>query len=412
MILSSLLFVSLVIRVLLFPLQGYKIDSDDFTYWFNHAATGGIRTFYDTVGFADYPPFNVYIFWFFGSIAKAFSASGINLNIVKLTPNLFDLGTALLIFFYVRKQTTFIPALAATALYTFNPAVIFNTAVWGQYDAIYTFFLITSLILAVKSKPELSAVTFAIGILTKPQAIALLPLIVFLIFKKNGAKRLLTSVGAFAGTVFLVILPFQWSNPVTFLSNLYFTGFNYYHYTSINAFNLWGLVGMWVPDNYFSILGWAMFGALAFFVLYTLYKRFKVSVSTEYLAVFAAFMLFFGFFMLPTRIHERYLFPAISVLALLFPLMQKARPLYLALTGTLLVNQGYVLYKLNQYYPNSPNLTGDPVVWVTSVVNLVMFFYALIVMWGELKSKTQLNINQPVKAQAEDEEKADATKIL
>ena len=84
----------------------------------------------------------MYIFWFFGSLANATSKIGINaVNIVKLTPNLFDLGTALLIYVFVRKQSSFKLAIAATALYAFNPAVIFNAAVWGQYDAIYTFFL-------------------------------------------------------------------------------------------------------------------------------------------------------------------------------------------------------------------------------------------------------------------------------
>ena len=36
-------------------------------------------------------------------------------------------------------------AFLAAALYAFNPAVIFNAAVWGQFDAIYTFFLVLSL---------------------------------------------------------------------------------------------------------------------------------------------------------------------------------------------------------------------------------------------------------------------------
>ena len=56
--------------------------------------------------------------------------------------------------------------------------------------------------LALKSKPKLSAVVFAIAILTKPQGIALAPLLIYLIFRKNGIKNLLISVGAFAATVF------------------------------------------------------------------------------------------------------------------------------------------------------------------------------------------------------------------
>ena len=136
------------------------------------------------------------------------------------------------------------------------------------------------------------------------------------------------------------------------------------------------MFGLWVPDGYLFIVGWALFGAVAAFTLYVLHKRFKV--SGDMIAIFAAFMLFFAFFMLPTRIHERYMFPAISMLALMFPLLKKARLLYVVLTATLLVNQAYVLYWLNVSYPNAvPNLTGDPVVLAVSVINLIMLLYAL-----------------------------------
>ncbi len=375
------LAVSLLVRVLLFPLKGYSIDTNDFISWFGTAASQGIRPFYSVVTFADYPPFNVYIFWFFGSIANA---TGIGIaNIVKWVPNIFDLATAGLIFYFVRKQSTSKLAFTSTALYAFNPAVIFNTAIWGQYDAIYTFFLVVSLMLALKSKPKLSAATFALAILTKPQGIALAPLLIYLIFRKNGIKNLLISVGVFASTVFVVILPFEWSNPVTFLSKIYFGAYNGYQYTSINAFNLWGIFGLWQPDGGLNILGWVMFGVFAVFAVYVLHKRFNV--SDEWLAVFVAFMLFFAFFMLPTRIHERYLFPAISVLALIFPFIKKARPLYVVLTGTLLVNQAYVLSFLNSANPFIPS--GDLVVLAVSIINLVMFLYGSVLLWDELKGR-------------------------
>jgi len=390
--LALVLAVSFVVRVLLFPQQGYPIDTNCFISWLNTASSQGIRQFYEVAGFADYPPFNVYLFWFFGSLANGL---GITIeNIIKWVPNLFDLATATLIYFFVRSQANLKIALLATALYAFNPAVIFNAAVWGQFDAVYTFFLIFSLLLALKNKPELSAVSFALGILTKPQGIALAPLLILLIFKKNGLKRLLYSVAAFAATVFVVILPFQWpnNNPVTFLSDIYFGAYSGYAYTSINAFNLWGMFGMWIPDGSLYLVGWGLFGAAAAFTLYVFHKRYNI--SGDYLAIFAAFMLFFSFFMLPTRIHERYMFPAMATLALIFPLLKRTRLLYVVLTGTLFVNEAYVLYWLNLYYPYAPNLTGDPVVIAVSVINLLMLAYASILMWFELQGRGWLKPEQ------------------
>ena len=290
--------------------------------------------------------------------------------------------------------------MTATALYTFNPAVIYDAAVWGQFDAIYTFFLVLSLMLALRGKPKLSAATFALGILTKPQGIALLPLVAFLIYKKNGLKQLLLSIITFAATVFVVIVPFNWGgSPISFLTNIYFVAYKGYAYTSINAFNLWGLIsGMWVPDGSLYIVGWVLFGVFAVFTLYLLNKRFKT--SDEFMAIYAAFMLLFAFFMLPTRIHERYLFPAMSAMALMVPFIKRARAIYGVLTVTFLVNEAYVLYKLNLAYPGAPNLTGDPVVLVVSAINLLMLFYASIVMWDErtwLKSEPAPSPSQPLR---------------
>jgi Gpi18-like mannosyltransferase len=391
--LAALLFMAFMVRFAFFSNQGYEeVDTRDFMAWFQTAADYGPRTFY-TRTWCDYPPFNIYFFWVFGLLAKSLSLFGTSLftYVMKLPSNLFDMATAFLIFAFVRKRLDFKMALLATALYAFNPAVIFNAAVWGQFDAIYTFFLVLSLMLALASKPELSAVTFTLGILTKPQGIALAPLIAFLILKKYRLqwRRLLTSLIAVAATVFVVIIPFEWSNPVTFLANIYFGAYGGYAYTSVNAFNLWAIGGLWILETpVLFAIGWILFGALAAFVLYVLYKRF--GASGELLVLFSAFILFFGFFMLPTRIHERYLFPALSVLALMFPFLKKTRLIYGVLSATCLVNQAYVLHFLNN---NQFIQSGDPVALTVTLINLMAFLYVLVLMWDELKGRSWFRIS-------------------
>jgi len=390
--LAILLLAAFAVRLLLFPLQGYANDMGTFSYWFNTAASQGIRPFYtyvlENVGWVDYPPFNVYIFYAFGSLGRVFSSVDMSF-FVKLAPTLFDVATSGVIYLFLRKYLSQKQTLIATVLYAFNPAIIYNVAVWGQFDAIYTFFLLISMLLALKRKPEMSAVVFGIALLTKPQGIALLPLIAVLIFKKDGIKRLLTSIVAFVATIFIVILPFEWSNPVTFLSDIYFGAYGGYEFTSINAFNIWGLYGLWIADGALNIVGWVLFAAFAGFAMFVLHRRYHV--SGDNLAIYAGFMLLFAFFMLPTRIHERYLFPVIVMLVLLVPFVKKARLLYVALTGTLLVNQAYVLYWLNEYIRRglnySPNLSGDPVVLAVSATNLILFLYASALLWAELKGR-------------------------
>jgi Gpi18-like mannosyltransferase len=378
----------LIIRILLSPIQGYTIDLSTFTSWFQNVAENGIHSLYDT--WCDYPPFNAYIFWVFGSLAKYLSLFGTSalIYVLKLPANIFDVATSTLIYLFLRKRTDFKKSLFATSLYLFNPATIFNTSIWGQYDAIYTFFLVLSLIFVLESKPRLSAAIYAIALLTKPQSIALAPLIFYLIIKKYGLEKFITSIFALAATILIVIIPFKWDNPVTFLFNIYLAGYSGYQYTTINAFNIWAFIGFWESDTQsfiylnFFIIGWILLACSAMFAIFVLHKRFKT--SGEVLILFVGFFLLFSFFMLPTRIHERYLFPAISILTMMFPFSEKMRPILYILSFTYLMNQAYVMYFLNtnQFIPN-----GDPFALTLSLINSIMFIYVFTMAWREFRIK-------------------------
>jgi Gpi18-like mannosyltransferase len=403
-----------MVRFAFFWHQGFeKTDTTDFRIWFQTAADYGPSSFYNRT-WSDYPPLNIYFFWLFGSLAKSLSLLGSSLftYVMKLPPNLFDMATAFLIFVFVRKRLDFKLALLATSLYAFNPAVVFNAAVWGQFDAIYTFFLVLSLYLVFESKPKLAVVAFMLAILTKPQSIALAPLFVFLIFRKYDWKGLVDSIKAKAGkaayaassayhswkdflvtllvavaTVFAVITPFEWSNPVDFLGKIYFGAYSTYAFTTINAFNVWAFGGMWQPDTQFTFfLGWTMFGLLAVLAVYLVHK--SHGASPELPVLFAAFVLFFGFFMLPTRIHERYLFPAMAVLALMFPFLKKMRPMYVVLTATCIINEAYVLGFLNA---GTFIQLADPVTFTVSLINSLALLYVLMLMRSELSGKPWLS---------------------
>jgi Gpi18-like mannosyltransferase len=378
--LTLLILLSFTLRVLLFSVQGCEIDLKVFSYWFKNAADYGPRNFYD-VGWCDYPPFNVYIFWIFGSVAKQLSLFGTDsiVYVLKMPSTLADMGVIFLIFVFLRRRLDLKSSVILTSLYAFNPATIFNSAVWGQFDAIYTFFLLLSLVLLLDfGSPELSAISYTVGVLTKPQSIALAPLVFFMIIKMHGGRKLLISLLFSALTALLVVLTFRWDNPVDFLKNVYLRGYSYYSFTSINAFNFWALFGLWKPDTgplpflNLNVIGWIMFGVLAIFLLNSLNRRFDRSQEPRILL--CAFLLFFGFFMLPTRIHERYLFPAFSVLVLLLPFISETRWIYGVLTFTFLFNQAYVMDFLNRETP-IPDL--DPFVYAISIINTVVFFYSI-----------------------------------
>lgn len=369
------LAVSLLVRLLLFRYHGYYIDENSFKAWYNTAAEKGLHNFYDST-WSDYPPFNIYIFWIFGKLAHALGPGSLYL-LIKLPQNLFDLATAYLIFRFVRQRYSFLFALGAMAVYALNPATIFDSAVWGQMDSIYAFFMVASLYALMRSKYELSGGLLSIAVLTKPQSVVLLPVVAYVILTKGGWKRSVSSAAVFLALVFLIIAPFHWNNPVTFLIDRY-TGYNLYPYNSLNAYNFWALLGFWKPDTVPHLgLSYQHWGIVAFvifaaFVMWQLHRK-----PGGRAPVFAAFLLMFGFFMLMTRMHERYLFPVLALLALSFS--PRHPPwLYVGLTGTFFANLVYVMSVLNanSFIPN-----GHWSLYVLSPINAILFFYAIWSFW-------------------------------
>jgi len=375
------LAVSLLIRLLLFRYHGYYIDENSFKAWYNTAAEKGLYHFYDST-WSDYPPFNIYIFWIFGKLAHAIGPGSLDV-LIKLPQNLFDLATAYLIFRFVRQRYSFLFALGAMAVYALNPATIFDLAVWGQFDSVYTFFMVASLYAVLRSKYELSGGLFALAILTKPQSVVLLPVLAYLMLRNGGWKRAVSSAVVFFILLFLVILPFHWHNPITFLIDRY-TGYNLYPYNSLNAYNFWAYIGFWKPDNVahlgLSYQTWSIIPLVIFagFVMWQLHRK-----PGGRAAVFATFLLMLGFFMLMTRMHERYLFPVFALLAMSFS--PRHPPwLYVGLTGTFFANLVYVMSVLNA---NSFIPDGHWSIYVLSSINAILFFYAIWSFWRMQRTK-------------------------
>jgi hypothetical protein len=137
--------------------------------------------------------------------------------------------------------------------------------------------------------------------------------------------------------------------------------------TSLNAFNPWGLlVGFKVPDDPYVGYGTALllFGIVG--ALLGLRRRPRLAVV---LGVGAALVL--AFYFLPTRVHERYLYPAIVLLAPFAPAGRAALVAYVALSAGF---AGTLLYALLDTTPFSLAepwagwIQSDPGVWAIGVV--------------------------------------------
>ena len=301
-----------------------------------------------------YLPGYLYVLWGIGGLHQAL-LPGISDNtysiILKIPANLFDFATAILIFKILEKRVSAHLAIIAPAIYLFNPAIFYNSAVWGQIDGVFTFFLLAAVYFLLGRKPELSAILIAVAFLVKPQAVALLPIFALALVLRTEPRRVLLSAALAIGVLFLLPLPFFWRDPVFGLISLTRGLSDDFPFTSLNAFNLWWIIGGWPQGDGATWLGLSrqMWGFLLWLVAQVAIGAWLFKRRTDDWSIFwAASLALFAFFILPTRIHELYLFPFFSFFLVSAMLSRQRIPLlilYLFLS---------VLHFLNLYFVNQP----------------------------------------------------------
>ncbi len=389
----SLILISLIIRIYLSQFEGYGSDIWYFKIWSRAAYYNEFQDFYSSV-WSDYPPFYIYILWFVGFIYKFFFSSfDINTTVftilIKSPANIIDIITSFLIFIIIKKYAKFRTAFLVMLSYLFNPAIIYNSAIWGQVDSINTIFILLTLFFIVSRRLELAGISMAVAILTKPQSLLILPLFIILTIKILRVKILpvktqiskLAKISMLSSGVFVTLaLPFyirslKITDVLVKIIRPYTTGYNEYSYTSLNAFNLWAFPGFWKSDDIpflflnYRLWSYILFGILFIYVLYV-----TVKTRDTRIIYFAAAVLFFGFFMLFTRVHERYLFPMFAPLAVMMYMDRRLVFIYGTMTFTFLFNLYFVLHSS---HTGQSIQYGDPYVFVTSAINLGMLMYAI-----------------------------------
>ena len=292
-ILTTILVLGLVLRVFIaavyLPLSGLANDVGSFNAWGQRLASVGPAEFYEPGYFADYPPGYLYVLWVLGEIGAALAPiAGVNVTggLVKVPGILADIGVAWLLFAMVRRwggelieRASFRisperAGLAAAAIYLFNPGTVFDSAVWGQIDAVGTLVLLGTIYVLARGWTEAAAAGAVVAMLIKFQFAFLIPVVAVVGLKRHlfgrssdpehdeqrNGLRVVTSLAAGVATLALLLVPFRmtlWApatagsgaegclgflpagDPSTSLIGKLCEAANTYTGFSINAFNLW-----------------------------------------------------------------------------------------------------------------------------------------------------------------------------
>ena len=301
---------------------GYPFDVVTFQRWAARMAAGGPASFYDPALFADYPPGLLYLLWPLGALP-----GGPPPEIVRAIGIPFDLAIAVVAFAVVRRLRGDRAGLVAAAAYGLDPAPALAGPYWGQVDAVAVLPLILSLVAAAAGRSALAGALGAVAALVKPQlAVGLATL--FVAWATRAVRRgergsLARLVGGAAATALVIALPFGLT--VEKIAAIVRDATSTHPFSSLFAFNVWALVtGFAVPDDT-TILGlparvWGLgLVAIAFALVWARTAALAASGRGPFpdeLALLLAMttLATLVLYELPTRIHERYLLPAVALL--------------------------------------------------------------------------------------------------
>ena len=365
--LGVLLMGALLLRVALAGMiRGYGVDMGCFSAWAGKMASGGPGNFYEEGYFCDYPPGYMLVLGLLGWIANLF---GISLGtpsgelLLKTVPIFCDLLLALLLYYATDRIVGKKPALGMAALIALSPAFVIAGACWGQIDSVLCVLLTVILLLARMGNWQSAIPVFALAVLAKPQAGLLAPLGVFALVRdmiENKQARKHAGVGLLLGAAVTaaIALPFSGNQDSPFwLVDKYMETLSSYAYATLSTGNLMFLLGgNWTPNAQliFGPVTYGMLGAalmaLSFAFGIVVYLRGK-GRKRLMLASSVTLQLIF---VLGTKMHERYILPALMLLLLAYLETGDIRLLISALIATAAsaVNIGAVLAFEHLIAPN------------------------------------------------------------
>lgn len=271
---------------------------------------------------------------------------------IKLPALLFDLAGAALLFAWLRHRLRRGGALIVAGIYLFLPAVIYDSACWGQVDAVHSFLMVLCLVCVISGASFLTGLVIVVALLTKFQSIMIMPVVAAALIRRwheaftatpdgpaagrstGGARVARSFVLILAGAAVAaaaILIPFALAGAADDALGTYAKATEKYHWVSVCAFNPWWLLNpepamprwyyVFTPDDGEPFLGPITaknvgFAALAAFSLWVMWMVYRRGWAYEPVVAGAATMAM-GFFILPTEIHERYGFPAMILAACL-----------------------------------------------------------------------------------------------
>lgn len=392
--LGSILIVGLIVRLLMaYSYYGFILDMNLFKDWGPQVLDKGLSSVYNSETFIDYPPGYLCILGGLEKLVRLFGLQDVHdqmqglVNMIYKTPAcLCDLAAGYFIYKTARERLPRNLSLLLTGAYIFNPSILINSAAWGQVDSVYTLAVIMMLYFITKKKLPAAYFACVIGVLIKPQMMFFGPILIWAIIEQvfledfNWRKFWINlSTGlASIGCAFLFMIPFGIKNTI----GQYTETLTQYPYSTVNAFNFWGVFGRNWQSQENTLFGlptttWGtMFLIICVLFSMVLCYQMRKDKSKYYFAAGCMMTMIYTF---SVRMHERYMFPALVLLLMAYA-VKPIKQLFYAygiLSVVHFLNVGFV-YMIN---PNNEGYTGpkQPEVVIISILMVLACIYLIYI---------------------------------
>jgi len=381
---KKLVLIGLAIRIGLSLISGYHPDIRNHVDWGKKLWQYGPQDFYENifwgVSWPNQPLGSIYLFGFISKVQEILFGFLTYLNksigifpsfimpylekklpfiLVKLPFILAEVGIGYLVYKIIFKLVDDKNAAwFGAGLILFNPALIYNSAVWGQTDALINLLALIGIWSAWRKKYLLAFLAFLGSLYFKLSLLIWLPVFgLILLCNKNWIKKTLTFI---LTSIFylLISLPFvHHGNVFTWLWYLYTNRVlpRQGDMLSGNAFNFWTMVfgvNLGLKES-ISFLGTTArkFGRFFYGLVAAVISGLSFIRQIKNRPKFSFYMLnlvilTMGAFLMMTNMHERYLYPLFAPLAVLVAEKYISKKIFILLTGVHLLN----LYNL-WWYP-------------------------------------------------------------
>lgn len=361
-----LLVAGTVVRIALINARGHGGDLIINTRWAESLAQAGPWGFYE-IDRSVYPAL-LYLFW---PVGLLFDGDALN-TVVKGMSIPFDVGLGIVLFVGLRRIIGNWRAVATAGLYLFNPGVLIGGPMWGQVDAAGTLPFVATLLLLGRSRFGWAGAMAMLSLLVKPQyGLVGLPVLVVAslhLVRERDPRPLLRAAAAGVATYALVAIPLR-LDPFLYW-DLVSSAAARQPMTSLYAPNPWGLfTGYEQSDGG----GLALIGAVLLLSGLAL-SQVRLLRRRDTLTLLAVgLQVVFAFYFLPTRVHERYLFPAMALAAPFAALQIRSLIPYLLLSSAFALSLIQALLQITLWRLDEPLhsfLISPGLTWVAGLVLL------------------------------------------